>query len=259
MTFSARLIRSALLLWCSMVLGGCLPSGPSQMDEEREPHFLTGKRRVSEMDYKGAIEAFEKALEVNPKSAMAHYELGLLLESEKGEIDPAAAVYHLEQYLKLRSDAGNAEIIQQQILACKQQLAQTVSLGPVTEKQQREFEQLAEENRRLHEEVEKWRAYYSTRPPGPTNVTSPTPGLAKATATPAIMQPTPAVNASPVIGATGRSAGGPSATARTHTIQAGETPIRIARKYGVKVEILMAANPGVDARRLQPGQALNIP
>src|SRR5580692_10532487 len=148
MTFSARLIRGALLLWSSMVLTGCVPAGPSQVDEEREPHFLTGKRRVSEMDYKGAIEAFEKALEVNPKSAMAHYELGLLLESEKGEIDPAAAIYHFEQYLKLRSGAGNAEIIQQQILACKQQLAQTVSLGPVTEKQQKEFEQLAEENRR---------------------------------------------------------------------------------------------------------------
>ena len=50
-------------------------------------------------------------------------------------------------------------MVKTRILACKQQLAQTVSLGPVTEKQQREFEQLVEENKRLREDVEKWRAY----------------------------------------------------------------------------------------------------
>ena len=46
---------------------------------------------------------------------------------------------------------------------------------------------------------------------------------------------------------------------RTHTVKAGETPSLIARKYGVKVEALMAANPKLDARRLQVGQALTIP
>ena len=39
----------------------------------------------------------------------------------------------------------------------------------------------------------------------------------------------------------------------------GETPTAIARKYGVKVSALMAANPRLDERRLQPGQTLNIP
>lgn len=33
----------------------------------------------------------------------------------------------------------------------------------------------------------------------------------------------------------------------------------IARKYGVKVEALMAANPGLDPRRLRVGQTLAIP
>ena len=33
----------------------------------------------------------------------------------------------------------------------------------------------------------------------------------------------------------------------------------IARKYGVKVEALMAANPGLDPRRLRVGQTLTIP
>ena len=109
------------------------------------------------MDFKGAIESFEKAVEVNPKSAPAHFELGWLYDQK--ESDPAAAVYHYERYLKLAPNAGKEEMVKTRILACKQQLAQTVSLGPVTEKQQRELEQLVEENKRLREEVEKWRAY----------------------------------------------------------------------------------------------------
>jgi len=39
----------------------------------------------------------------------------------------------------------------------------------------------------------------------------------------------------------------------------GETPSVIARRYGVKLTALMAANPRVDARRLQVGQALTVP
>ena len=41
------------------------------------------------MDYKGAIESFSKALEVNPRSAKAHFELGWLYEEK--DPDPAAA------------------------------------------------------------------------------------------------------------------------------------------------------------------------
>ena len=119
------------------------------------------------MDFKGAIESFEKAVEVNPKSAPAHFELGWLFDQK--ESDPAAAIYHYERYLKLSPNSGKEEMVKTRVLACKQQLAQTVSLGPVTERQQREFEQLAEENKRLREEIEKWRAY-ALRAQTPTNL-----------------------------------------------------------------------------------------
>jgi LysM repeat protein len=46
---------------------------------------------------------------------------------------------------------------------------------------------------------------------------------------------------------------------RTHTVKAGETPTVIARKYGVKVDALMAANPRLEPRHLKVGQTLNIP
>jgi LysM repeat protein len=48
-------------------------------------------------------------------------------------------------------------------------------------------------------------------------------------------------------------------SARTHAVKSGETPASIARQYGIKLDSLMSANPGLDARRMRVGQALNIP
>ncbi len=258
MKYPASLFRSALPLIGLLALTACEPSGPSQMNEEREPHFLAGKRRVSEMDYSGAIEAFTKAVEVNPRSAAAHFELACLYENQKADTGPVDAIYHYEQYLKLRPRAGNADVIKQHILACEQELARNVSLGPVADRQQREFEQLAEENRRLREEVEKWRAAFNSRAATPPSQVAPAPVAPRAvpTSTPGAAQPVAGTAAATP--APARPAPIPSAP-RTHTIKSGETPIRIAREYGIKLDMLLAANPGLDSRRLQPGQALAIP
>ena len=48
-----------MAVWPGVALNGCSPSDQSQLDEEKEPHFVLGKSRVNAMDYQGAIEAFE--------------------------------------------------------------------------------------------------------------------------------------------------------------------------------------------------------
>ena len=247
--FSVGRFRTALLLLAGCMLGGCLPSAPG--DEEKEPYFLAGKGRVNTMDFKGAIESFEKAVEVNPKSAPAHFELGWLYDQK--EPDPAAAIYHYERYLKLLPNSAKEDMVKTRVLACKQQLAQSVSLGPVTERQTRELEQLAEETKRLREECANWHAY-ALRLQALTNQSAATLPVARATQPPVSAQPAPADSAIPV-----RPTATPAATSRTHIVKAGESPILIARKYGVKLEALKAANPKLDPRRLQVGQALIIP
>ena len=247
--FSVGLFRAALLLLAGCMLGGCLPAAPG--DEEKEPYFLAGKGRELTMDFKGAIESFEKAVEVNPKSAPAHFELGWLYDEK--EPDPAAAIYHYERYLKLLPNSAKEDMVKTRVLACKQQLAQTVSLGPVTERQTRELEQLAEETKRLREECANWRAY-ALRLQALTNQSAATLPVTRATQPPASAQPAPAESAIPV-----RPTATPAATSRTHIVKAGESPILIARKYGVKLEALNASNPKLDPRRLQVGQALIIP
>lgn len=240
---------SVLLLFGSLVLSGCIPSSQGQSDEEKEPHFIRGSDRVNAMDFKGAIESFEKALEVNPKSGAAHFELGWLLDQKEG--DPAGAIYHYERYLRLRANAKNSEIVKQQITACKQELARTVSLGPVSDKQQRDLEKtvednkrLTEENKRLLEEVTKWRAAAAQPAVGAGVVRSDS-----------VLQPVS------LAGRTSSAAPGtsPVTPRRTYTVKTGDTPTAIARQVGVKVEALMAANPKLDARRLKAGQVINVP
>jgi LysM repeat protein len=246
------LARSALAVVICAGASGCVPGGSGQLEEEKESHFQAGRSCLNSMDYKGAVEAFGKALEVNPRSASAHFELACLFDQK--ESDPAAAIYHYEQFLKLRPHYENAETIRQRITTCKSDLARTVLPLPVAPGMQHQFEQLAEENKQLRQELEQWKAYYNNRtgaPPASSNAlpvrfaqsSSPAPGSSsnQSTATP------------------GSGMRAPGAAARTHTVQFGDTFSSIARKYGVKVDALMAANPGLEPTRLRPGQTLNIP
>jgi len=251
MKFSVWFFQFLLIGLLCAGLGGCVP--PSQSDEEKEPHFMAGRSARNTMDYKGAIDEFEKAVEVNPHSASAHFELACLYD--QNEPDPAAAIYHYEQYLKWRPNAGNAEIVKQRIYRCKQDLTKVVLPLPSTPGLQHELDQLAEENKQLRDELEKWRA--SARSQSPTN--APFQATAVAPRTNQILLPAPPINAPTqnVTGDTGSSMR--TVAGRTHTVQSGETLFAIARKYGVKLDALLAANPGLDPKRLKVGQTLNVP
>jgi len=253
---------SALAALC-LAGGGCLPSGSNSLEEQREPHFLTGKSRVNSMDYEGAAEAFEKALEVNPRSAAAHFELGLLCENNRQDF--AAAIYHFDRYLKLRPQDEYAEVVQQRIVACKQELAKSVSLAPLSQSMQKELERYSAENRDLKQKLEAWQAYYTanggqgTTPPNLTPAPRPpTPGPVPVPPQPTSQTPTPPRPApNPTPGTTPPKP--QKILTRSYVVKQGETPASIARKYGVKLDALLAANPGLNPSRLRIGQTLVIP
>jgi len=261
MTFSVFLARAALALLVSISLfslTGCLPSAQSRLDEEKEPHFLAGKTRLNAMDYQGAFESFEKALEANPGSASAHFELGCLCDQK--ESDPAAAIYHYDRYLRLRPQAENAEIVRTRILGCKQELARTASLGPVNQSLQNELDRLREDNQRLREQLEQCRTYPARWQAAAEPVGTPAAAARPAPRRPPPQQPAPtALAASATAGSPASRSSSASASSRTHTIKPGETPTAIAKRYGLRVGTLMAANPRLDDRRLRIGQTLNLP
>src|SRR5579862_1496047 len=120
MTFRVGFFRCLRVAAICVTLSGCGPSGAGPLDEEKEPHFLAGKNRISTLDFKGAVQCFEKALQVNPESAAAHFELAWIYDEK--EVDPAAAIYHYDHYLRLRPGAQNADLAKQRITICKQAL-----------------------------------------------------------------------------------------------------------------------------------------
>jgi len=70
---------------------------------------------------------------------------------------------------------------------------------------------------------------------------------------------TPGSTPTPLPGATSTPAPPPSATPLTHTVQQGEEMFGIALRYGVTLNALRAANPGVDPDMLYVGTVLIIP
>jgi tetratricopeptide (TPR) repeat protein len=242
------LLFLCLALAGSLSLSGCGSATIAGADEEKEPQFLIGRTRVNAMDYQGAIEAFEQALEANPRSGAAHLELGWLFAEKQS--DPAAAIYHYEKYLRLRAGADNAETIRQHIFRLKQELAKGVLPIPPSTEIQRQLEQLAEDNRQLRDQVARLQAAASQVA---SNNRTVLPGVVG-----------PADSGSAPQRAVGGTVPAPrteraTVTSRTHRVQAGETPVAIARRYNVKLDALLTANPELNPKRMRIGQSLVIP
>ncbi len=267
MSLWIRFLFFAVAVCVSAALSGCLPD-QGQSDEEKEPHFVLGQSRVNAMDYQGAVEAFEESLEVNPHSAQAHYQLAMLFDTRVS--DPAAAIYHYEQYLKFDPNAANASIVQQRIEACKQQLAADVLALPSSSATQQQLEKLIEQNRQLQDEVDKWQAYYQAQQAQQAQqaALSNQQNMANAAQTPVATQPVqttqPVQEQQPVVEthrteSTGVQSTEPGSGSRSHMVAAGETSAAIARRYGIRLSELQAANPGVNLSRIRVGEVLKIP
>jgi tetratricopeptide (TPR) repeat protein len=247
------------------VLTGCAPSEPSSADEEKEPHFVLGNNRFNSLDYDGAIEAFQAALEVNPRSAQAHYRLAQLFDTKHP--DPAAAIFHYQEFLRLNPQAENIEVIHQRIVTCKQQLAADVLAMPSAPAAMRHLEDMTETNRLLQSKIEQltaqvkqWSDYATSlqaaakNNPPPNN---PAPQNA-GSALPDDMS-TPSGNPPPPVSRSEPPTPPHIAKAKTHVVAAGETMASIARKHGVSLSALQAANPGVTPKKIRVGQTLNLP
>lgn len=244
------LIRWFMLVALGLGAGGCLPSSEGQSDEQKDPHFQTGKSRAMDRDFKGAIESFEKALEANPRSALAHFELGLLYEQQ--ENDFAAALYHYDRCVKLRPNEHPADNALGRIEICKRELAKSVAQVPSMDKMQQLIDKLTLENQQLRQTIEQLKTA-GGRAPGTTN-SGPIirPGNTNLTGGPNRHSP-------PLTNNPGTGVGPTPPAARTHKVAPGETLAAIARQRGVKLTALQAANPGLNPLRLRPGQTINLP
>ena len=259
---------ATLSLFCAC-MSGCSPFWESSLDEEKDPNYLAGKNRLAALDHQGAIQSFEKALADNPASAPAHLELGLIHQQYLAT-NWARAIYHFEKYLELRPRANNADLIRQRVAQCKLELAKEVPFAAVTQQMQRELEKmdrLTRENAELRQQLDQLKGQLAQRsgsaPAGAAALTQGnSPALRPAPlaqgGSNAATQPSQAAER-PAPADSSREIARASVATKTHVVKSGEYPYSIARSYGIKVANLLSANPGVDPRRLKPGQALVIP
>jgi LysM repeat protein len=259
-----RFAGGAFLLLVVLAFSGCRPPADGPADERKNPYYVAGKERLAARDYKGAIAAFEKALELNPRSPLTHFELGVLYEQhgDQKDTDYVSAIYHYAQVIRLRPNEYPADNARQRIAGCKQELVKAESLAPVAQSVLRDLDRLREENKQLKQKLEQWEKAQAA---------------GRATAGPS--QAEPAWPASSPFGAAGPGArGSPTVTARaanpgasssgarpapsasrSYTVRPGDTPYSIARAHGVRLDALLAANPGLEPRRMKAGQVVKIP
>lgn len=244
------------------LVGGCVQGRPQA---RRDLNFALGEKCVSAKDYPGAVRAFEASAGSNPRSAAAQLELGWLEEQDMA--DPAVAIYHYEQYLKLQPRAGNTRFVRVRIAACKRAVAMAVMPLPDMPAEQRQLTELMaehgrlqDETRRLQSELNSCRDYYRRFTAAQARPVPQAASLAGA------LQPSGTNLARPAEKAVVARADRPASPVpraaeswRNYTVVAGDMVAVIARRHGISPAALLAANPGLEPRRMMVGRVLNLP
>lgn len=235
----------AVLLLTAFGLSGCF-RGEAHVDEEQDPHFQRGRNLVSSQDFKGAAQEFEKALETNPDSAAAHFELGWLYDTKLN--DYAAAIYHYERHLELQPKSDRAGLVEERIRGCKQELANSEFPMPEGKNLQKEVDRLNAENLLLKQQLDAAKKQLDAE-------------AAAAEKQAEMVREAPVPVAQPAQSETVTSpvAQTEHERARVHIVKAHETISSIAAEYGLKPALLLAANPKTNPRRLRVGQSLVLP
>ena len=265
-----------VLLGVGLSLGaGCDRLGGGPGAEQREANYISGQNFAMQGQKDKAIASFEQAVLVNPSNASAHLALGDLYY---GQYEFINAAYHYSRYLQLMERrAQKADITAADNLRnCEMQLAVKFSKELKRDQTDLETEALRRQIAEKESLIQRLQAELLVR--------SPTNG-ASATA-PQVSASEPSSNPAPVTSTANPSPVGPGAspvtpaqttaarveparvpvtaekprpTGRTHVVRSGDTPSVIARRYGVPVKALMAANPGLNPTRMKVGSVVKVP
>lgn len=282
------------LAGCCLALflgAGCDLLRRGETDERREANFQTGYNQALQGLYDDAIRSYQRALDANPRNAIAHRELGFLLRDRKH--DYVTAVYHLrrcQEILASRNDRDAKDpTIDDAIRQAQLQLAIEFSSQIGQQQTQSRTDELKRRNAELDATVQRLTQQLASYTqaglrPGASNVVQP---LVQAPAQATDAVPAPRVNPPSFVGPNSKpltahgstpgasapakhaaatsptSATSPAApvakAAKTHVVRSGDTPALIARSHGITLQQLMAANRNLDPKRLRVGQALNLP
>ncbi|GEM_PF-756051 len=262
---------SILLLVFCFVFSGCQPMSVARVDEEREAYYMDAKEKLFAGEYEEAAIGFERALEVNPKNAAAHLELGLLHYEHLPNY--VSAIYHFRKMLSLRPDHAMAGQIQEHLTRCEMDFASSINLGPLNQNTETKIRNLLETKTELEEKVQslegqlqQMRSVLAAQS-NALKAAQENTHQAQQASTPNNGSEQGNQNRRPAVGDESHQKSLQSDVSqvaakpkyRKHVVRANDSFYKLSRKYGVTPKAIAAVNQGVDSTKLQIGQVLNIP
>ena len=289
---TVRLNAAAVLAAAVLLLGAGCGGGRNVTFtvETDDPYYREGQRLVKVGRDAEALSAFLKVIEKRGEQASAesHLEAGLICLNHIK--DPIEAIHHFRKYLELQPNAKQAPGVRGLIDTAKREFARTLPAHPLESQaipgdQMEQLRQLTRENEELHTQLAAQRTATTTQflrssrttveasePPavvanvGNIPLITPAPIQARAAMGESLISPgssstpliTPSLSTPKGRGATRAVTTG----GRKHTIGTGDTLYNVSKRYGVKMEDIVAANrdilPSVTAP-LRRGAELKIP
>ncbi len=273
-------VGGSVVLGLSLLVSGCGWLERAAGDPKQEAHYMQGENLRRSSMYVPAREAFQKAIEINPANYFAHQELGDLYYQYFN--DPGTALYHYRRYLEIGQRVNGRTFTDPTTETCIQgsefKLAERVVARLARERSTVELDQLKRENDALRQQLTEAQRQLqiralearnavgtgagsdAVRTPSGSGTTPPPPVNNPTTNRPptrptGLVQPEPPRVHTPPSTPTPPPAPAP----RTYKVKSGDTPMTIARANGIGLPALLAANPGLDARRLKVGQTLQLP
>jgi tetratricopeptide (TPR) repeat protein len=120
-------IFAGLAALCLVWGAGCGRASGEQR-EARDRHLRQAYAAMKAKDIDRAIGLCEQALARHPDLALAHRELGLMLDNFRQDYVPA--LYHYQRYLQLRPDAKDREGVEELIQHCRFSFAAQLAEAP---------------------------------------------------------------------------------------------------------------------------------
>jgi tetratricopeptide (TPR) repeat protein len=110
----ARTCAAVVIMAMAAILTGCGPSNATSVKpEERNPHFIKGRKYKEKRDFQSAADSFKKAVRVDPDFAQAHLELALIYDDKLS--DQVSAIYHYKRYLELEPNNNMSSLVRDYI------------------------------------------------------------------------------------------------------------------------------------------------
>lgn len=242
----------------------------ARVDEEREAYYMDAKEKLFAGEHEEAVIGFERALEVNPKNAAAHLELGLIHYEHLH--DYVSAIYHFRKMLELRPDHLMAGQINDHLTRCEMDFASSIHLGPLNQNTETQIKNLIKTKEELEEKVRSLEGQLSqmrgvlaahsnalkaaqenakqnqngSKPSSGSGNVAQNQGRGGDTIQASYQTvPKPTLNTTPKY--------------RKHVVRANDNFYKLGKKYGVEPKDIALVNPEVNSTRLQIGYVLNIP